>query len=253
LVIGICLVRTVRCGVMWCDVWALPSAEHQELDKALSGGKGLTVNLDQYDPHDVAKSLKKFLNDAEPLFTFKLFDPLVVLEGMRTPCLSVALSRGLPTGRLSSSVCADAYASRESEKIDKFHLCIGNLPQENKDALCHLFNLFALICHNSAVTKMSAKILAYTCGPWLLRVKDITPDAIKKVPKVNNIMETIINHHERVWANLSPLCRPASHLADHMAGGPPHHAISPRGPAPPRGAVPPPLSTNGDSDQKRTR
>ncbi len=62
----------------------------------------------------------------------------------------------------------DTYAHDENRKIEFFNKCLSNLPQDTRDTLCHLFNLFALLTHFQPQTKLSPKLLAYTCGPWLL-------------------------------------------------------------------------------------
>ena len=70
----------------------------------------------------------------------------------------------------------------------------------------------------------------------------LTADAMRKAQKVNQILESMITHHETLWAGLSSLCQPVSVWLRHVpgggaggGGGSASAAASPRAPALPPG------------------
>lgn len=183
------------------------------LKKSLVEGRGMTVQLSEYDVPTIARALKQYLADIDPLFTWEKFDTFIAIE-----------KQADSAGRASALTAA-----------------VDALPPQNKAILQILFALFTIIVYNKDTTGMSAGLLSYSFAPSLLRHRDLMT-SMKSTKAVNALLEIMITHAQQIFS--FSLARPASASVAppsvHLSSPPPNSLFNKPPPSPAAAAPPQP-------------
>lgn len=129
------------------------------------------LDLSSINIKEVAGVLKLFLRSLpEPLFSFELFQSL------------------MSTADLPSV----------EEKVIAIRSVWKSIPPDNKRVVEHMFNFLQTICLASSKNEMNAMNLSVIFGPCFVRPKYETVDYMLQIPKVNKLIEFIIDNWARI-------------------------------------------------------
>lgn len=152
------------------------SAPKKELERAreqIDKGMIKEMNFAEISIHTRAGLLKLWLRELpEPLFTFKLYDPIV--KSMKEKFT-------------------------ESKAIEITRELIAQLPTYNFKILAYIFGFLFEVTSHEAINKMNATNLAIVFGPTLIRAKVETIETSLDIPYVNTLLQTLIEKHDAIF------------------------------------------------------
>lgn len=155
-------------------VFRVPGEKHKVQEIKRRFDHGASVDMTQYQIHDVANALKLFLRELpEPLLTWKLYGPFIECQHMDVP----------------------------KHKTAKMKALVSDLPPENKKLLYKLVIFLAIVSTHSRNNKMPASNLARCIGPNLLSPKgNITPEILlRDTANMVLCVQTLIEEHEELF------------------------------------------------------
>lgn len=140
---------------------------------------GVSVDLSkELDVHTISGLLKLYFRDmAEPLLTFKLYDPLI-----------------------------SALNEKDRNKRAKLmHRLVYSLPKERKATLKYLVEFLRLVVDHADVNKMAIHNIATVFAPNLIKAKnDNMLQIVQDTPLVNSVLSTFIEDYDIVFSDDPP-------------------------------------------------
>ncbi|EGC33682.1 hypothetical protein DICPUDRAFT_154253 [Dictyostelium purpureum] len=124
--------------------------------------------------HQLAALLKGFFRElSEPLLTFDLFDKVIEI--------------------------GDNSNLSEIEQVNQVSTLLKSIPIVNQNTFQLILTLLIEISKSSEINKMNHSNLSIVFGPNLLKPRDQTIETSLKIPIINNVLTTLLDHYNLLY------------------------------------------------------
>lgn len=131
------------------------------------------INLSPFSPYSVAAIMKAFFRELpEPILTFAAYPAL----------MDVAFS--------------DEEKSKQVEDIKK---ALSSIPKANQALMRFLCEFLSYVASLNEKNKMTISNIAIVFGPNLIYAKEESIESILNIPKMNTIIQLILENHTKVF------------------------------------------------------